>query len=89
MVKIYIGNLSWETTDAGLKKAFERFGIVNDANVARDRDTGKSRGFGFVEMEDYPAMKAIEEMNGAKLDGRVLHVREARPRGCRTFMAYE
>ena len=83
MVKIYIGNLSWGTTDAGLKKAFERFGVVNDANIARDRETGRSRGFGFVKMEGWPARKAIEEMNGSKLDGRVLQVREARPRGDR------
>ena len=62
MVKIYIGNLSWGTKDAGLKKAFERFGAVNDANVARYRDTGRSRGFGFVEMEEGPARKAIEEI---------------------------
>lgn len=83
MIKIYIGNLSWGTTDDGLKKAFERFGEVNDANVARDRGTGRSRGFGFVEMEEGPAMTAIEEMNGAELDGRVLKVSEARPRGDR------
>ena len=83
MIKIYIGNLSWGTTDDGLKKAFERFGAVNDANVARDRDTGRSRGFGFVEMEEGPARTAIEEMNGAELDGRVLKVSEARPRGDR------
>lgn len=83
MVKIYIGNLSWGTTDDGLKKAFERFGEVNNANVARDRETGRSRGFGFVEMEDGPARTAIEEMNGAELDGRVLKVSEARPRGDR------
>jgi len=83
MIKIYIGNLSWGTTDDGLKKAFERFGEVNDANVARDRDTGRSRGFGFVEMEEGPARMAIEEMNGAELDGRVLKVSEARPRGDR------
>ena len=83
MIKIYIGNLSWGTTDDGLKKAFERFGEVNDANVARDRETGRSRGFGFVEMEEGPARTAIEEMNGAELDGRVLKVSEARPRGDR------
>ena len=81
MIKIYIGNLSWGTTDDGLKKAFERFGEVNNANVARDRETGRSRGFGFVEMEDGPARTAIEEMNGAELDGRVLKVSEARPHG--------
>ena len=81
MVKIYIGNLSWGTTDDGLKKVFERFGEVNNANVARDRETGRSRGFGFVEMEDGPARTAIEEMNGAELDGRVLKVSEARPHG--------
>jgi len=83
MIKIYIGNLSWGTTDDGLKKAFERFGEVNDANVARDRETGRSRGFGFVEMEEGSARTAIEEMNGAELDGRVLKVSEARPRGDR------
>ena len=81
MIKIYIGNLSWGTTDDGLKKAFERFGAVNDANVARFRHTGRSRGFGFVEMEDGQARTAIEEMDGSELDGRVLKVSEARPRG--------
>ena len=81
MIKIYIGNLSWGTTDDGLEKAFERFGEVNDANVARDRETGRSRGFGFVEMEEGPARIAIKDMNGAELDGRVLKVSEARPRG--------
>ena len=83
MIKIYIGNLSWGTTDDGLKKAFERFGAVNDANVARFRHTGRSRGFGFVEMEDGQARTAIEELNGSELDGRVLKVSEARPRGDR------
>lgn len=80
MIKIYIGNLSWKTTDDGLKRAFERFGEVKDANVAKDRETRKSRGFGFVKMEGWPARKAIKEMNGAELDGRVLKVSEARQR---------
>ena len=75
MVRIYIGNLSWGTTDDGLKKAFERFGEVNDANVARDRETGRSRGFGFVEMPNREqAETAIRELDGSELDGRRIRV---------------
>jgi hypothetical protein len=88
MIKIFIKNLAWKTTDEGLKKAFERFGSVNDANIARDRETGRSRGFGFVEMEYGQAMAAIEAMDGAVLDGRVLSVSEARLRGDRANREY-
>lgn len=80
MVKIYVGNLSWNTTDEGLRKAFLKFGEVHSARVIKDRDTGRSRGFGFVEMTDGAAEFAIESMNGSKLDGRALRVNEARER---------
>ncbi len=81
MKKIYVGNLARETTDEGLEAAFAPFGAVASASVIRDRFTGDSRGFGFVEMEnDHEATTAIAEMNEKELDGRTLTVNEARPR---------
>lgn len=77
--KLYVGNLSFKTTADGLREAFARFGEVTSASVVSDRETGRSRGFGFVEMSD-GADEAIEAMNGADLDGRTLTVNEARPR---------
>lgn len=80
-MNIYVGNLSYDTDDAGLREAFERFGRVDDARVIRDRETGRSRGFGFVEMpDDGEARAAINDMNGQDLQGRMLKVNEARPR---------
>ncbi len=80
-MKIYVGNLSWETDTEGLKAHFEQFGGVSDAVVITDRDTGRSRGFGFVTMDDgEQAQKAIDEVNGQELDGRALKVSEAQPR---------
>jgi RNA recognition motif-containing protein len=82
--KLFVGGLSWNTTDDGLLAAFERFGAVTEAKVITDRDTGRSRGFAFVTFEsNEDADKAIEEMNGTELDGRQLNVNEARdkPRG--------
>jgi RNA recognition motif-containing protein len=81
MVKIYVGNLSWGTDEEGLRSAFAAFGEVASASVALDRQTGRSRGFGFVEMpsrED--AELAIREMNGRDLDGRRVRVNESRPK---------
>lgn len=78
--KLYIGNLSYSTTDEGLRAAFETVGAVSSANVIMDKMTGRSRGFGFVEMtEDADAEKAIAMWNGKELDGRALVVNEARP----------
>jgi RNA recognition motif-containing protein len=79
--KIYVGNLNFATTDGDLKALFDEFGQVNDAKVITDRDTGRSRGFGFVEMAgDAEASAAIENLNGREVDGRALNVSEARPR---------
>ncbi|POR05379.1 RNA-binding protein [Alkalispirochaeta sphaeroplastigenens] len=78
---LYVGNLSFRTEEEGLRAAFANFGTVTDARIVMDRDTGRSRGFGFVEMEDDSAAEsAIEQMNGSDLDGRPLRVNEAQPR---------
>lgn len=80
-MKLYIGNLSYDTTDADLQSAFSAHGEVRSAQVVTDRDTGRSRGFGFVEMDDRAqAEAAISALNGAQLQGRTLIVNEARPR---------
>jgi RNA recognition motif-containing protein len=79
---LYVGNLNFRTEEEGLRAAFSEYGTVTDARIVMDRDTGRSRGFGFVEMEDDAAAEsAIEGMNGADLDGRPLRVNEAQPRG--------
>jgi RNA recognition motif-containing protein len=79
--KIYVGNLNFQTTDDELRTLFGEYGQVNNATVITDRDTGRSRGFGFVEMEDdNAAMNAISGINGRDVDGRQLNVNEARPR---------
>jgi RNA recognition motif-containing protein len=87
--KLFIGGLAWATDDHGLRSAFERFGAVSDAKVILDRDTGRSRGFGFVTFENPDdAAAAMEAMNGADLDGRSLRVNEAEDkprRGPRDF----
>ncbi len=73
--KLFVGGLSWDTTDEGLKAAFDRFGAIVEAKVVQDRDTGRSRGFGFVTFEeDAAGAAATEEMNGAELDGRNIRV---------------
>jgi len=80
-MNIYVGNLSWNTNDDELRGAFEAFGEVSSAKVIMDRETGRSRGFGFVEMPDDSAAKqAIEGNNDKDLGGRTLRVNEARPR---------
>jgi RNA recognition motif-containing protein len=79
--RIYVGNLSYRTTDETLEAAFAAFGTVKSCSVLMDRETGRSRGFGFVEMEDdAQAQSAIDSLNGSELDGRRLTVNEARPR---------
>jgi hypothetical protein len=78
---IYVGNLSWEATADDLLRLFERFGGVTRAQVVMDRETGRSRGFGFVEMaDDNEASKAVGELNGTEFMSRTLTVNEARPR---------
>ncbi|MBI2068543.1 MAG: RNA-binding protein [Candidatus Yanofskybacteria bacterium] len=78
--RLYIGNLSYDTTDDSLRNAFAEVGPVASASVMKDRMSGRSRGFAFVEMEnDDDAPKAIERWNGQELDGRKLIVNEARP----------
>ena len=78
--KLYVGSLSYSTTDAGLKEFFSQAGEVSSASVLMDRMTGRSRGFGFVEMtNDDDAARAIEMFNGKELDGRRITVNEARP----------
>ena len=77
--KLYIGGVSYSTTQDGLKQAFEKFGTVVSAQIIMDKMTGRSRGFGFVEMEDDAADAAINGMNGVELDGRKLMVNEAKP----------
>ncbi|NTW75711.1 MAG: RNA-binding protein [Candidatus Moranbacteria bacterium] len=77
--KLYIGNLSYNTTDESLRAAFQQAGTVVSVAVIMDKMTGRSRGFGFVEMEDADADKAIDMWNGKDLDGRELVVNEARP----------
>lgn len=81
MINIYVGNLPYNAADADLETAFSAHGTVDRAKVITDRDTGRSRGFGFVEMpNDDEARAAMEALNGAELNGRRLTVNEARPR---------
>ena len=78
--KLYVGSLSYNTTDASLRDHFAQAGTVESATVVMDKMTGRSRGFGFVEMaSDAEADKAVEMLNGKELDGRALVVNEARP----------
>ena len=77
--RIYVGNLSFKTTEADLTSLFEQAGQVESVSLITDRDTGRSKGFGFVEMSDQDADKAITRFNGAEIDGRTLNVNEARP----------
>ncbi len=79
--KLYVGNLAYSVRDDTLEQAFAQFGTVTSAKVMMDRDTGRSKGFGFVEMGSDPeAQAAINAMNGQALDGRAIVVNEARPR---------
>lgn len=80
-MKLYVGNLAYSVRDEDLKEAFGVFGAVSDCVVISDRDTGRSKGFGFVQMDnDAEAAAAIESMNGAEFGGRKMVVNEARPR---------
>ncbi|MGD9688528.1 MAG: RNA recognition motif domain-containing protein [Phycisphaerales bacterium] len=81
MIKIYVGNLPFRTTETELRGMFEQHGEVASAAVVLDRETGRSRGFGFVEMSnDDQARQAIEKLNGFQIEGRALVVNEARPK---------
>jgi cold-inducible RNA-binding protein len=79
--KLYVGNLTYGVTDSALEQMFAPFGTVESAQVIMDRDTGRSKGFGFVEMgSDQEAQTAIGALNGQQVDGRSLTVNEAKPR---------
>jgi RNA recognition motif-containing protein len=79
--RLYVGNLTYGTTDATLRQMFEAHGTVTSAQIIMDRDTGRSKGFGFVEMSsDAEAQAAIAGLNGKEVDGRALTVNEARPK---------
>lgn len=79
--KIYVGNLNYGVTDEVLNQTFAQYGTVDSARVIRDRDTDRSKGFGFVEMgTDDECAQAIEALNGQELEGRQMNVNEAKPR---------
>ncbi|MGB0774710.1 MAG: RNA recognition motif domain-containing protein [Akkermansiaceae bacterium] len=80
-MNIYVGNLSYDLNDNDLQQVFAEYGTVASARIIQDRDSGRSKGFGFVEMpDDGDAQKAIEALNGQEISGRSLTVNEARPR---------
>ena len=78
--KIYVGNLPWSATEADLRELFSSVGTVHSAAVITDRDTGRSRGFGFIEMDDSDAEQAISQLDGREMDSRPLRVNEAQER---------
>ncbi len=78
--RLYVGGLSYNTTEDQLRAYFAQAGTVTSAQVITDRDTGRSRGFGFVEMDDEEARRAIEELDGSDIGGRKLTVNQAQPR---------
>jgi RNA recognition motif-containing protein len=81
-VQIYAGNLSYKMTEDSLRELFERFGAVTSVKIVKDRETGRSKGFGFVEMPDgTEAEKAIQHLNGTDAMGRNIRVNIARPKG--------
>jgi RNA recognition motif-containing protein len=86
MKNIFVGNLNFGATEAGVRSLFEAYGTVERVNLITDRDTGQARGFGFVEMSaNAEADRAIAELNGRDFDGRALNVNEARPKTERGF----
>ncbi len=81
MKNLFVGNMSFQTTESELRSIFEPYGEITRIQVMTDRDTGRARGFAFVELaDDAEAAKAITELNGKELDGRALNVNEARPK---------
>ena len=83
--KMFVGNLSFQTTESDVRAAFEQYGAVESVAIITDRDTGRSKGFGFVEMSEEDANKAIAGLSGSELDGRALTVNEAKPMVKRDF----
>jgi len=83
--KVYVGNLSFQTTESDISNTFAQYGTVESVQIITDRDTGRSKGFGFVLMDDAGADKAIAELNGSQVDGRALTVNEAKPMVKRDF----
>jgi len=83
-MKLYVGNLAYSVNDSTLRALFEPFGNIESARVISDRDTGSSKGFGFVEMPDADGQKAMGALNGQDHGGRALKVNEARPQEART-----
>jgi RNA recognition motif-containing protein len=82
--KLYVGNLPYSVSEQSLQDTFSQCGTVESVNVITDRDTGQSKGFGFVEMSsDGEAQKAIQELNGTNMDGRDIRVNEAKPKAPR------
>ncbi|MGE5346574.1 MAG: RNA recognition motif domain-containing protein [Acidithiobacillales bacterium] len=79
-MKLYVGNLSYAVNDTSLRGLFEAYGTVQSATVVVDRDSGRSKGFGFVEMGDEDAKKAMQALNGSQHEGRTIRVNEARPK---------
>ena len=80
---LYVGNLSWESSESDVRTAFQAYGEVTSVKLIEDRETGRPRGFGFVEMDDAGAMEAIAALNGSDLGGRNIKVNEAKPRESR------
>ncbi len=81
MKNLFVGNMNFDTTEGELRSIFEPYGEITSINIITDRDTGRPRGFGFVELaDDGEAAKAITELNGKELGGRALNVNEAKPR---------
>ena len=83
--KLYVGNLSFQTTESDISNAFAQCGTVESVSIITDRDSGRSKGFGFVLMDEAGADKAIATLNGSQLDGRTLTVNEAKPMVKREF----
>jgi cold-inducible RNA-binding protein len=83
--KVFVGNLSFQTSESDVRSAFEQFGTVESVAIITDRDTGRSKGFGFVEMSEEDANKAIAGLSGSQLNGRALTVNEAKPMVKREF----
>ena len=81
---IYVGNLPWSATEEQVRNLFSAYGTVNSVNLVSDRETGRARGFGFVEMADADAAGAIQALDGTPMDGRNLRVNEAQPKAPRS-----
>ena len=79
-MNIYVGNLSYRVRENDLQEVMAEYGQVQSCKIIKDRETNKSTGFAFIEMDDAGGKKAIEELNGAELDGRTMVVKEARPK---------